>query len=63
MKANNNTKVKTATRKAGYQVGRTPAGAKKGKRTPPVMPGAAEGERLPLDWRVDGGGAEPRMWG
>jgi len=50
-------------RKAGYQFGRSAAGAKKGKRTPPVMPGPKPGEREPLDWRADGGGAEPRMRG
>ena len=50
-------------RKPGYKFGRSAADAKKGKRTPPVMPGPKPGEREPLDWRADGGGAEPRMYG
>ena len=50
-------------RKPGRLIGRSAAGAKKGKRTPPVMPGPKPGEREPLDWRADGGGAEPRMYG
>ena len=50
-------------RKPGYQFGRWTDAAKKGKRTPPVMPGPKPGEREPLDWRADGGGAEPRMRG
>lgn len=50
-------------RKRGYRFGRPAADAKKGKRTPPVMPGPKPGEREPLDWRADGGGAEPRMYG